>query len=191
MDWFLPLVTFFSLSVRTPNVEPNLTDYEISIGIEKVDQLYLNQQWERELGIEYKDQEYWIKKTLGSFSFKERYVDKTSKGIQFNQFDTRYERNGYSGGTIVKYSEEEYTLGIVAGYAYDSRVNIFLLGGQATTKIDIMYYFGQLDYLANLKLKFEVLTNLDVYLQYNTERINDDGFFNGKIGVEFEIPLPK
>ena len=40
---------FTSFAARTPNVQPNPDDYEVSVGISN-DNFYLNRQWERELG---------------------------------------------------------------------------------------------------------------------------------------------
>ena len=44
------VMLFTSFAARTPNVQPNPDDYEVSIGISK-DNFYVNRQWERELGV--------------------------------------------------------------------------------------------------------------------------------------------
>ena len=51
---------FGSLAFRTPNVQPNPDDYEVSIGFTN-DNYYANRQWERELGTKYIDDLFWIK----------------------------------------------------------------------------------------------------------------------------------
>ena len=43
------VMLFSSLAVRTPNVQPNPDDYEVSIGFSHPS-YYFNRQWERELG---------------------------------------------------------------------------------------------------------------------------------------------
>ena len=53
------LTLFGSVAVRTPNVQPNPDDYEISIGASQ-DNFYINRQWERELGTEYIDDSFWF-----------------------------------------------------------------------------------------------------------------------------------
>ena len=47
LDSLLAGVMFFnSFAVRTPNVQPNPDDYEISVGLSH-DNFYINRQWER------------------------------------------------------------------------------------------------------------------------------------------------
>ena len=43
------LMLFSSFAIRTPNVQPNPDDYEVSIGLSHP-AYYFNRQWERELG---------------------------------------------------------------------------------------------------------------------------------------------
>ena len=48
------VMLFSSFAMRTPNVQPNPDDYEVSIGVSH-DNFYVNRQWERELGGKYID----------------------------------------------------------------------------------------------------------------------------------------
>ena len=43
------VMLFSSFQCRTPNVQPNPDDYEVSIGVNHP-AYYFNRQWERELG---------------------------------------------------------------------------------------------------------------------------------------------
>ena len=43
------VMLFSSFAMRTPNVQPNPDDYEISIGVDHK-MYHINRQWERELG---------------------------------------------------------------------------------------------------------------------------------------------
>ena len=54
------VMLFSSFAIRTPNVEPNPDDYEISIGLNHPN-FYINRQWERELGSKYVDDLVWAK----------------------------------------------------------------------------------------------------------------------------------
>ena len=54
------VMLFSSLAVRTPNVQPNPDDYEVSIGVSHP-AYYFNRQWERELGSKYIDDLFWVK----------------------------------------------------------------------------------------------------------------------------------
>ena len=48
------VMLFTSFAARTPNVQPNPDDYEVSIGVSHP-AYYFNRQWERELGTKYID----------------------------------------------------------------------------------------------------------------------------------------
>ena len=48
------VMLFSSFAIRTPNVQPNPDDYEVSIGLSHSN-FYINRQWERELGSKYVD----------------------------------------------------------------------------------------------------------------------------------------
>ena len=67
------LVLFGSFSLRTPNIQPNLDDYEISIGI-KDPNFYINRQWERELGEYYIDDEVWFEYSPAMLYIKPQYT---------------------------------------------------------------------------------------------------------------------
>ena len=54
------VMLFSSFAVRTPNVQPNPDDYEVSIGVGHKN-YYINRQWERELGSFYLDDLVWLK----------------------------------------------------------------------------------------------------------------------------------
>ena len=54
------VMLFTSFAARTPNVQPNPDDYEVSIGLSN-DDFYINRQWERELGSFYVDDLFWYK----------------------------------------------------------------------------------------------------------------------------------
>ena len=54
------VMLFSSLAVRTPNVQPNPDDYEVSIGLTHKN-YHINRQWERELGVKYIDDLIWAK----------------------------------------------------------------------------------------------------------------------------------
>ena len=43
------VMLFTSFAARTPNVQPNPDDYEVSVGFSHKN-IYVNRQWERELG---------------------------------------------------------------------------------------------------------------------------------------------
>ena len=78
---------FSSFAIRTPNVQPNPDDYEISIGASH-SSYYINRQWERELGEFYVDDLVWVKWDNGVY-FKPEYMNKESQGVKYLKIDWR------------------------------------------------------------------------------------------------------
>ena len=75
------VMLFSSLAVRTPNVQPNPDDYEVSIGLTHKN-YHINRQWERELGVKYIDDLIWAKLEDGVY-FKPEYMNKESQGVKY------------------------------------------------------------------------------------------------------------
>ena len=82
------MMLFSSFAMRTPNVQPNPDDYEISIGLSHSN-FYLNRQWERELGRKYVDDLVWAKLDGTRTYFKPEYINKNSRGIKYLKMDWR------------------------------------------------------------------------------------------------------
>jgi hypothetical protein len=82
------VMLFSSLAIRTPNVQPNPDDYEVSIGISHPS-YYINRQWERELGTRYVDDLLWAKLEGAGAYFKPEYMNKESKDVKYMKMDWR------------------------------------------------------------------------------------------------------
>ena len=81
------VMLFSSFAARTPNVQPNPDDYEISIGVSH-NNFHLNRQWERELGEFYIDDLFWYKFDNVLY-FKPEYMNKESKEVKYLKIDSR------------------------------------------------------------------------------------------------------
>ena len=187
MNWFLPLILFSSFSLRTPNVQPNPNDYEFSFGVERKDQLYLNRQWERELGKEYVDEEYWTAYQYGWFKIKNRYVDKDSKDIRYNQFELKAAKDIYSVGYALRY-DDTYNHRMIFGIEHDMRFNFFITSGQLTVRSETTTDFDIFDYSLYVKAKFGLMRNVDAYLLFQDEKVGKIEYLQVKLGVELELP---
>ena len=190
MNWLLPIILATSLSVRSPNIDPNPFDYQIQFAIQKSDYFYVSRCWERELGIEYIDEEYWTQKRLGNFSVKERYLNKTSKDLKYNQLDVRYNHKEFNGGYALKHIESELkpTHNLVIGYKIkDKNLDIFILKFRLNSNLDFATNFNRLDISTNTNLKFSLLQNLDLVASYKYESIGSNEFYQLKLGLSFEI----
>ena len=94
------VMLFSSFAARTPNVQPNTDDYEISVGISN-NNFHLNRQWERELGEFYIDDLFWLKIDNGVY-FKPEYMNKESQGVKYLNSENwlLLEKNGTIKKTI-------------------------------------------------------------------------------------------
>ena len=88
LDSLLVGVMFFnSFAVRTPNVQPNPDDYEVSVGLSH-NNFYINRQWERELGEYYLDDLIWLKYDNDLY-FKSEYMNKESQNVKYLKIEWR------------------------------------------------------------------------------------------------------
>ena len=92
------VMLFSSFAVRTPNVQPNPDDYEISVGLSH-NNFHINRQWERELGEFYIDDLFWAKLENGVY-FKPEYMNKESQGVKYLKMDWRNKWKDWSYGRI-------------------------------------------------------------------------------------------
>ena len=90
------VMLFTSFAARTPNVQPNPDDYEVSVGISN-DNFYLNRQWERELGSFYIDDLFWLKYDNGLY-IKPEYMNKESRDVKYLKLDARRNVKDWSFG---------------------------------------------------------------------------------------------
>lgn len=190
INWLLPIILATSVSVRAPNVQPNPFDYEIKFAIEKLDYFYISRAWERELGIEYVDEEYWTQKNLGNFSVKERYLNKTSRNLKYNQIDTKYNYKGFGLGYALKHIESDLkpTHNLIVGYKIkDKSLDILILKFKLSSYVDFVTNLGRMDISTKTELAFSLLQNLDLVCLYKYESIGNNKFYQYKLGLNFEI----
>ena len=98
------VMLFSSFAARTPNVQPNPDDYEVSVGFSH-DNYYVNRQWERELGEFYIDDLFWLKIDNGIY-FKPEYMNKESQGVRYLKIDSRRSWKGMSFGFTSRNSDK-------------------------------------------------------------------------------------
>ena len=98
------VMLFSSFAMRTPNVQPNPDDYEVSIGVSH-DNFYVNRQWERELGTKYIDDLVWLK-IDNEIYFKPEYMNKESQGVRYLKLDWRNKWKDWSYGFTSRNSDD-------------------------------------------------------------------------------------
>jgi len=189
MDFLTPLILWASFATRLPYETPNPTDYEIALGFERKDTLYVERQWERQNGVNYIDEEYWAAYTIGPLWVRDKYVNKTSKDILYNQVDFRYKSGGYSLGYAWKYYDNIGHSYAVVGYRVDKWANYKLLAARFLVDLEVSTNFrGKPDYRVNIGPKLDLGSILDIGFIYQAE------IFRGEVvkassKIKFEVTL--
>ena len=157
------VMLFTSFAARTPNVQPNPDDYEVSIGISK-DNFYFNRQWERELGEFYVDDLLWAKIDNGIY-FKPEYMNKESQGVKYFKMDWRNKWKDWSYGFTSRNSDD----------------NVF------SKNFETFFSFGMNKKKKYYDDKIEVDVSFDGYFPPNQEDGRDTFEFEDKFKVSYQL----
>ena len=194
LDSLLPGVMLFSsLAVRTPNVQPNPDDYEVSIGISK-DNFYANRQWERELGEFYIDDLFWAKIDDGVY-FKPEYMNKESQGVRYLKIDARRSWKGMSLGFTSRNSNEN---------VFSKNFETFVSFGGSTKKkywdkVDVEFSFDgyfppsqddgrdTFEFENKFKTSYPLTEKIRLYNTGEISKLQGKEFYKAKIGFEISL----
>ena len=178
------VMLFSSFAVRTPNVQPNPDDYEVSIGVNHP-AYYFNRQWERELGEKYIDDLIWIKYDDWLY-FKPEYMNKESKGVKYAKLDWRRTIYGISLGFTTRSTDE--TLGIYETFAsigWNKKKTY-------REKIDFEFTFDgysppdeKFEYENKFKVSWKLTDKVRLYNLGEVSKLKGIQFYKGKIGIEY------
>ena len=187
------VMLFSSFAARTPNVQPNPDDYEISIGINN-DNFYLNRQWERELGEFYIDDLFWFKIDNGIY-FKPEYMNKESQGVRYLKIDARRSWKGMSFGFTSRNSDEN-----VLSKNFETFVSF---GGSTKKKywekIDVEFSFDgyfppsqddgrdTFEFENKFKTSYPLTEKIRIYNLGEISKLQGKEFYKAKIGFEVKL----
>ena len=185
------MMLFSSFAVRTPNVQPNPDDYEVSIGI-KHSNVYVNRQWERELGTKYVDDLVWAKLDNWLY-FKPEYMNKESKGIKYLKMDWRQQKYGMSYGFTTRSTTDNLDV-------YETFVSVGLnrkknYGDNIEIEITFDGYappnengdFDIFEYEDKFKISWKLTDKIRLYNLGEISKLKGQEFYKGKIGVEISL----
>jgi hypothetical protein len=178
------IVLFSSFAMRTPNQIDLPPDYEISLGAQNK-HFYINQQWEREVGINYIDQEAYITWEPSIFYFKPYYIDKTSKKINYAQLDLRFKHKSLSIGTTIRNNKDTSPLSclISAGLKRNAAFNKI----KVDYAFDYYYSTKGADLKGYFKLFLPLSNRASLYSVLDYNRIGSIEFYKVKTGFEFAL----
>lgn len=188
----LPLLLSFSLVIDEPDIKPNPLDYDIVFTTQKADTVYTQVEFERQLGREYFNKETWIIKRFGRFSVKERYLEKESSNIKFNQVDCRFNYNNFSAGYGLKHigNALKPTHNVVFGWRSRAfNYDIIIAQISAKSSVDIAYNLDRLDISTNNEAKFRLNAweNISLYLLFRYEKLGNDLDRQLRAGMNLEL----
>ena len=187
------VMLFTSFAARTPNVQPNPDDYEVSIGISK-DNFYVNRQWERELGEFYIDDLFWAKIDNGVY-FKPEYMNKESQGVRYLKIDARRSWKGMSLGFTSRNSNEN-----VLSKNFETFVSF---GGSTKKKywdkVDVEFSFDgyfppsqddgrdTFEFENKFKTSYPLTEKIRLYNTGEISKLQGKEFYKAKIGFEISL----
>ena len=183
------LMLFSSFAIRTPNVQPNPDDYEVSIGVSHSN-YYINRQWERELGEQYIDDLVWAKLEGGGVYFKPEYMNKESQKVKYLKVDYRLEYYGATWGFTTRSTNDELNLyetfasiGISKKKTYGDKVDVEVTfdgylppdeAGDNTT----------FEYEDKFKVSYRITKKIRLYNLGEVSKLKGKSYYKGKIGIE-------
>jgi len=185
---------FSSFALRTPNVQPNPDDYEVSVGISH-NNYYFNRQWERELGEFYIDDLFWAKLEGGKVYFKPEYMNKESQEVRYFKMDWRRQWKNITYGFTSRNDDENVfsqnfetfaSIGISKKKTYWEKVDIEVTfdgymppdeSGENTT----------FEYEDKFKVSWKLTDKIRLYNLGEISKLQGKQFYKGKIGIEVSL----
>ena len=180
------VMLFSSFAVRTPNVQPNPDDYEVSIGASHP-AYYFNRQWERELGTKYIDDLVWVK-IENHIYFKPEYMNKESKNVKYAKLDWRKEWRGTTWGFTTRSIDETLKLyETFASVGYTNKKTYW-------EKVDVEFSFDgyappeeSFEYENKFKVSWKLTDKVRLYNLGEVSKLKGTEFYKAKIGIEYSL----
>ena len=188
------VMLFSSFAARTPNVQPNPDDYEVSVGISN-DNFYLSRQWERELGEFYIDDLFWYKFDNGIY-FKPEYMDKQSQGVRYLKIDSRRSFKSISVGLTSRNTDENvfsknFVTFVSFGMSkkkkyYDDKIEVDVSfdGYLPPSEEDGRDVF---EFEDKFKVSYQLTKKLRLYNVGEISKLQGKEFYKAKIGFEYSL----
>ena len=189
------VMLFSSFAMRTPNVQPNPDDYEVSIGVSH-DNFYVNRQWERELGTKYIDDLVWLK-IDNEIYFKPEYMNKESQGVRYLKLDWRNKWKDWSYGFTSRNSDDNVfsknfetfmSVGLNRKKAYGEIVEVEVtfdgyLPPDENGDTDLKNF----EFEDKFKVSWKLTDKIRLYNLGEISKLKGTEFYKAKIGIEYSL----
>ncbi len=186
---------FSSFAVRTPNVQPNPDDYEVSIGLSH-DHYYINRQWERELGEKYVDELIWLKIDDGVY-FKPEYMNKESQGVKYFKLDWRRTWKDISYGFTSRNDDDDVfsknfetfmSVGMKKKKTYWNKVDVEVtFDGYLPPDENGDTQLDNFEFEDKFKVSYKLTEKIRLYNMGEISKLQGKEFYKGKIGIEVSL----
>lgn len=186
------VMLFSSFAMRTPNVQPNPDDYELSIGMSHK-YFHVNRQWERELGTKYIDDLAWLKFEDGVY-FKPEYMNKESQNVKYLKLDWRRVILGMTAGLTTRSTDE--TLKIYETFA---SVGVSKKKKYYNDKVEVEVSFdgyfppdesgenSTFEFEDKFKVSWKLTDKIRLYNIGEVARLQGNDYYKAKVGIEVSL----
>ena len=191
------VMLFSSFAMRTPNVQPNPDDYEVSIGITQKF-FHVNRQWEQELGTKYIDDLAWLKLDVASVYFKPEYMNKNSQDIKYFKIDWRNTYKNLTYGFTSRNDDDNvfsknFETFMSAGFNKKKKYK----DGKIEVEITFDGYLppdeegrttkDTFEYEEKFKISWKLTDKVRLYNVGEVSKLQGKEFYKAKIGIEYNL----
>ena len=185
------VMLFSSFAARTPNVQPNPDDYEVSLGFSHK-YIHVNRQWERELGSFYVDDLVWAKLEDGVY-FKPEYMNKESRDVRYLKLDWRRSYGGITVGATTRSTDiklRNYDTFASIGYTnkktYWEKVDVeFSFDGYLPPDDSGETELKNFEFENKFKTSWKLTDKIRLYNLGEISKLKGNQFYKAKIGIEY------
>ncbi len=186
------VMLFSSFAMRTPNVQPNPDDYELSIGMSHK-YFHVNRQWERELGTKYIDDLAWLKFEDGVY-FKPEYMNKESQNVKYLKLDWRRVILGMTAGLTTRSTDETLRL-----YETFASVGVSKKKKYYNDKVEVEVSFdgyfppdesgenSTFEFEDKFKVSWKLTDKIRLYNIGEVARLQGNDYYKAKVGIEISL----
>ena len=190
------VMLFGSFAARTPNVQPNPDDYEISVGLNH-ENFYINRQWERELGEPYVDDLIWLKLD-NQIYFKPEYMNKQSRDVKYLKIDWRSKWKDWSFGFTSRNDEDNilsqnFVTFVSFGMSkkkkyYKDKVEVEItFDGYLPPNENGDTDLKDFEFEDKFKVSWKITDKVRIYNMGEVSKLQGKQFYKGKIGLEYTL----
>ena len=188
------VMLFSSFAARTPNVQPNPDDYEVSIGLSH-DNFHINRQWERELGEPYVDDLIWLKLD-NQIYFKPEYMNKQSRDVKYLKIDWRNKWKDWSYGFTSRNSDYNiFSKNFETFFSFGMSKNKKYLNDKVEIEVTFDGYFppsqedcrDTFEFEDKFKVSWKLTDKVRIYNMGEISKIQGKDYYKAKIGFEYSL----